>query len=341
MSFLARRATVQGIAGVTLQDVNGRIDNLSDHGRLEIDGGASGAVQGFLRYMAASPVREWTAHVADNARAQGNGELKLKLDMPLANADATRVDGSFRFPGNDVMLNAQMPQLGGASGVIAFNEHGFQLENMRARFLGGEVRIGGGSQPDGSVRVTANGSVTGAGMREAAAGSSLAALAARLDGSTGYSAVFSSRDKQTQVQVSSELNGMAIGLPAPLAKSAAQDMPLRFELRPAPGRAGMEEMLVQLGARSTRATCCSWSRNGGDTEVVAGGIGLQQAASFARERRHGRGHARPVRFRRLASGPCRPWRHAGDGQQQTREPARIPARTHQRPHAHAAARRHA
>jgi uncharacterized protein (TIGR02099 family) len=278
MSFLARRATVQGIAGVTLQDVNGRIDDLSDHGHLEIDGGASGAVQGFLQYMAASPVREWTGHVADNSRAQGNGELRLKLDMPLANANATRVDGSFRFPGNDVVLNAQLPQLGGASGVIAFNERGFQLENMRARFLGGEVRLGGGSQPDGSVRVTANGNASGAGMREATAGTSVAALAGKLEGNTGYSAVFSSRERQMQVQVSSELNGLAIGLPAPLAKPAAQDMPLRFELRPAPGRAGLEEMVVQLGGALNARYLLRPDRNGGDTEVVAGGIGLQQAA---------------------------------------------------------------
>ncbi|MFC4520059.1 YhdP family protein [Cupriavidus pinatubonensis] len=280
MSFVARRATVLGVAGVTLQDVNGRIDDLSDHGRLEIDGGASGAVQGFLRYMAASPVREWTGHFADNARAQGNGELKLKLDMPLTNANATRVEGSFRFPGNDVVLNPQIPQLSGASGVIAFNEHGFQLENMRARFLGGEVRIGGGSQPDGSVRVTANGNATGAGMREAATASSLATLAARLEGSTAYSAVFSSHEKQTQVQVNSDLNGMAIGLPAPLAKTAAQDMPLRFDLRPAPGRTGLEEVVVQLGGALNARYLLRPDRNGGDTEVVAGGIGLQQAASL-------------------------------------------------------------
>lgn len=278
MSFLARRATVEGIAGVTLRDVNGRIDDLSDHGRLEIDGGASGAVQGFLQYMAASPVREWTGHVADNSRAQGNGELRLKLDMPLTNANATRVEGTFRFPGNDVVLNAQTPQLGGASGIIAFNERGFQLENMRARFLGGEVRIGGGSQPDGSVRVIANGNATAAGMREAASGSAVAALAARLEGNTGYSAVFSARERQMQVQVSSDLNGMAISLPAPLAKPAAQEMPLRFELRPAPGRTGLEEMVVQLGSALNARYLLRPDRNGGDTEVVAGGIGLQQAA---------------------------------------------------------------
>jgi len=278
LSFLATRATVQGIAGVTLQDVSGRIDDLSDRGRLLIDGGANGPIQGFLRYMAASPVREWTGHVADAARAPGNGELRLKLDMPLTDSAAARVDGRFRFPGNDVVLSPSLPVLGGASGVIAFDEHGFQLEKIRARFLGGEVRIGGGTQADGAVRVTANGNASAAGIRDAVSGSGLAALAGRLEGATGYSAVIGTRDHQLQVQVSSELNGMAIGMPAPLAKAAAQEMPLRFELRPAAGRAGVTEMVLQLDGALNARYLLRPDRNGGEAEVLAGGIGLQQAA---------------------------------------------------------------
>ncbi|AQV93435.1 TIGR02099 family protein [Cupriavidus necator] len=280
MTFLARRATVQDIAGVTLQDVSGRIDDLSPRGKLVIDGSASGPVQGFLRYIGASPVREWTAHVADAAQARGNGELKLKLDMPLEHADAAKVDGRFRFPGNDVVLNPQLPQLGNANGAITFNERGFGLENMRARFLGGEVRLGGGTQPDGATRVTASGLASAAGLREAAANSALAQLAGRLEGSTGYNAVISTREHQLQVQLSSELSGMAINLPAPLAKAATHDLPLRVDLRPAgnQARAGTNELVVQLGnALNARYLL---RREGGSNgiEVLAGGIGVQQAA---------------------------------------------------------------
>ncbi|WP_455280325.1 YhdP family protein [Cupriavidus necator] len=283
MTFLARRAAVQDIPGVTLQDVSGRIDDLSEHGRLVIDGSASGPVQGFLRYIATSPVREWTARVADAARAHGNGELKLKLDMPLEHANAARVDGRFRFPGNDIVLSPQLPQFGNANGTITFNEHGFGLDNLRARFLGGEVRLGGGTQPDGATRVSASGNASAAGLREAAAGSALAPLAARLEGSTGYSAVIGAREHQLQVQLSSELNGMAIGLPAPLAKAAAHELPLRVELRPASGasRAGTDELVVQLGnALNARYLLRRDAGNGSgsDVSVLAGGIGVQQAA---------------------------------------------------------------
>ncbi|SOY44027.1 conserved hypothetical protein, COG3164; putative TRANSMEMBRANE PROTEIN [Cupriavidus taiwanensis] len=289
MTFLARRATVQDIAGVTLQDVSGRIDDLSPRGKLAIDGSATGPVQGFVRYINASPVREWTGHVADAARASGNGELKLKLEMPLEHADAARVDGRFRFPGNDVVLSPQLPPLGHASGVITFNERGFGLENIRARFLGGELRLAGGTQPDGATRVSANGQASAAGLREAAAGTALAPLAARLEGATGYSAVLGVRERQLQVQLNSELNGMALQLPAPLAKAAAPALPLRVELRPAAhaataARAGTDELALQLGnvlnARFLLRRDGGGSGGNGSNgfEVLAGGIGVQQAA---------------------------------------------------------------
>ncbi|MGO4328299.1 YhdP family protein [Cupriavidus sp. 2TAF22] len=276
MSFVAQRAGVQGVQGVTLQDVNGRIADLGDHGHLILDGSAAGPMSGFLRFVGASPVRDWTGQVTSEMRAQGNGELRLKLDLPLTEANATKVDGQFRLPGNDVTLNPQLPPLGGATGVIAFNEHGFQLNDLRARLFGGEIRAGGGSQPDGTVRVTANGNIGAAGIREVLAGSPLAGLAPKIEGGTAYSAVIGVREHQPQIMVSSELAGLSLALPAPLGKSAAQAVPLRVELRPAAARAGVEELLVQYGnALNARYLL---RRNAESTEVVAGGIGIEQPA---------------------------------------------------------------
>lgn len=297
MSFTIKRAAVQGIPGVTLHDVNGQIDDLSDTGHLGVEGTGQGSLPAFLRYVAASPVRNWIGGVTDTAKGQGNGELKLKLDMPLDHAANSKVDGQFRFPGNDIVLMPEIPQLSGTTGTIAFNEHGFRLDNMRGRFIGGEARLAGGTQPDSSTRVTVSGTASAAGIRDALAASSMGALGARLDGATPYSAVVGVRDKRLQVQVATDLNGMAVDLPAPLAKTAAQDVPLRFELRPLPGgkAAGVngantanntannaannaetpDEMLVQYG----NVLNVRYVLHRGDTpEVISGGIGLQQPA---------------------------------------------------------------
>lgn len=279
MSFVARRAGVRGVPGVTLQDVNGRIDDLSDHGHLQIDGTATGPVQGFLRFIATSPVKGWTGNVTEQSHAPGNGDLKLKLDLPLHHAAGTKVDGQFRFPGNDVTLFPQLPTLYGATGVVAFDEHGFRLDNVRARFLGGEARIGGGTQPDGTTRVTVGGTATAAGLREVLAASGSPAAGTRLEGATPYNAEIGIREKHLHVQVASSLAGMALNLPAPLAKTASQEMPLRFDLRPAPngsGRTGHDDVTLQLGnAVAARYVV----RRGGDgVEVLSGGIGVGQPA---------------------------------------------------------------
>ncbi|WP_420992633.1 YhdP family protein [Cupriavidus sp. 30B13] len=276
LSFVAQRATVQGVAGVTLQDVNGHIADLSDHGHLLLDGGASGPMSGFLRFIGASPVRDWTGQVTSEMRAQGNGELRLKLDLPLTEAHGAKVEGQFRLPGNDLVLSPQLPPLGGTTGTIAFSERGFQLNDLRARFLGGEIRAGGGSQPDGTVRVTASGNLGAPAIREMLAGSPLAALGQKTEGSASYGAVIGVREHQPQITITSDLAGLALALPAPLAKSAAQAVPLRVELRPAAARAGHEELLVQYGnALNARYLL---RRGAEGTEVVAGGIGIEQAA---------------------------------------------------------------
>ncbi|AOY99297.1 TIGR02099 family protein [Cupriavidus sp. USMAHM13] len=277
LSFVAERGGVQGVPGVVLHNVSGQIADLSDRGHLLLEGAASGPLQSFLRFIAASPLHGWTGHATADARGQGNGELKLKLDLPLTDSSHARIDGQFRLPGNDVVLAPALPPLSGASGTIAFSEKGFQLDNVRGRMLGGEVRASGGSQPDGSVRVVASGNASAAGIREAMAGTALAGLAGRLDGGAGYNAVIGVRDGQTQVQIGSDLAGMALGLPAPLGKSAAAAVPLRFELRPAAGRAEQQEMLLQYGALLNARYLLK--RDANDALVVqSGGIGVQQAA---------------------------------------------------------------
>lgn len=274
MGLTVERASVQGIAGVALRDIKGRIDELDHRGRLTLDGSASGPMQGFLRYVASSPVREWTGNVTGEARGQGNGELRLKVDLPLADAARSKVEGQYRLTGNDVVLAPGLPMLGGATGTVAFNEHGFQLDAVRARLLGGEVRAGGGTQSDGTVRVTAAGTANARGIAEALAGAGLTPLARRFDGNASYQAVIGVRERQPVVSFTADLAGMAVDLPAPLAKPAGQPAPLRFELRPLAGRAGHEELELQYGTMLNARYLLR--RGPGGVQVVNGGIGIGQ-----------------------------------------------------------------
>lgn len=282
MTLLAERAAVQGIQQVVVRDVSGRIDELDSHGRLTLEGLAQGPVHGFLRYLVSSPIHEWTGGIAAGARASGNGELRLKLDLPLIDAEKARVEGRFALQGNDLLLSPGTPMLTGAHGTVAFREHGFTLDNVRGRLLGGEVRANGGTQQDGTVRVSAAGTVSGRGIAELLAGTGAAGLGGRFEGSAPWQASVGVRDGQPSVQLQADLNGMALNLPAPLTKPAGQPMPLRFEVRPVPGRQGHQDVELQVG--QPQASPLLHARyllrhSAQGIEIAAGGIGLGQPAT--------------------------------------------------------------
>jgi uncharacterized protein YhdP len=65
---------------------------LSRHDELLIvSGKAAGPTADFLRFIEASPVGERIDHFTEDMRAEGNGELDLKLALPLRKL-ATRKD---------------------------------------------------------------------------------------------------------------------------------------------------------------------------------------------------------------------------------------------------------
>lgn len=272
MSLHVARAAVQGMPGLTLQDVRGQIDHLDHHGRLALEGAATGPTQAFLRYVAASPVGEWTGHFTRDSRAQGNGELRLKLDLPLADAHGAKVDGRFHLRGNDLVLLPGVPALGGTTGAVAFSERGFQLEGTRARWLGGEVRASGGTQPDGTIRVTATGTANARGMADALAAAGAGGLGARISGTTGYQATIGVREGQPTVSLASELNGLGIDVPAPLGKAPAQAQALRLDWKPSADRAGHAELELRYGDLAQARYLLRRAAAG--MEVVSGGIGV-------------------------------------------------------------------
>jgi uncharacterized protein YhdP len=275
MSFLAKRAGVAGIQGVTLRDVSGRIEDMGDHGHLQVDGSASGPVQSFLRFVATSPVKEWTANVTETSHAPGNGELKLKLDLPLNHAAGSKVNGEFRFPGNDVTLFPELPTLYGATGAVAFDEHGFRLDNVRGRFVGGETprrRHAAGRHHTRDSQRHGHGPGPARGARH---GNVSPRQPHRR--TTAYSAVVGVRDKHLQVQVASNLNGLALDLPAPLARPPRRTCRCAStcDRRPRPAARAWTKSPCNSAMRPARYVL----RRGGDAlEVVAGGIGLGQSA---------------------------------------------------------------
>ena len=61
---------------------------------IQVKGDAAGPTSDFLRFVAESPVAEWTGHVTEGADVTGTGRLALKIELPLAKPSATHIDAA-------------------------------------------------------------------------------------------------------------------------------------------------------------------------------------------------------------------------------------------------------
>jgi uncharacterized protein YhdP len=267
MRVVARSATS---AGVTLANVEAEIASLLQPNReLHLSGEAQGATAQFLGFIQASPVRRMTAGFTDPMSASGNGRLRLKLELPLKEPARTRVAGAYEFAGNNVVVNAQLPPLEAATGKMSFTESTLTVSDVQGRLFGGPVAISGATQADGSMQIIAKGEATLAGTR------TLFDHPWRryLSGQASYVATVNTAKGRSHVLVRSPLQGVASALPAPLAKSAGEALPLQLEFT------ADERLKVRLG-RILAAELVR--RRQGDVLVVQrAGVALMPAADAA------------------------------------------------------------
>ena len=269
MSFQQARGRLWG---VELSEVQGRIRDLSADAVLEVEGLARGPAADLLRYLRVTPLAGWTGHALDSASASGPMELRLALNIPLAHPENAVLKADLQLPGNDVRLRPDLPLLVGARGRIEASTQSVQLAGVRAQLLGGETQIEGGSLADGSLRFVLNGSASAEGLRRIVEPGITARLAQRLQGQAAYRLQLGWQAGALDWQLASNLQGLAINLPAPLAKPAQTTMALRLsstaEGGTGSGRAARDWLRLEMGPIKAQAL----------VEATAGGARPQRSA---------------------------------------------------------------
>jgi len=268
------------VFGVELSGVTGGIRDLSERSVLALEGRASGPLADMLRFVDVSPVGEWIGHGLAGASATGAGALQLALALPLYDMDASTVKGSLTLAGNDVQLGEGIPLLAATRARVDFSDKGFAIAEGAAQVLGGPARFTGGLQPDGSLRFTGSGSVTAEGLQRAREMGPLAQLAASMSGRTDYRLALGLVGGHTEFELTSELTGLALDLPAPLRKTAATALPLRvtstLDAATLAGAATVQDRLqVQLGAVLQADYVRALERSG--PRVLRGALGVMDA----------------------------------------------------------------
>lgn len=261
------------ILGAKLSNVRVSIPSLlAERPMLLVNGNAEGPSAEFLKFVQQSPVRRMIDGFTDGMSASGNGRLQLRLDLPLDDLPRSKVAGDYQFQNNTTTVDARLPPIEQASGRIGFSESTLTLHDARGQLFGGPVAVSGGSVPEAGVAVVARGEATVAGM---------SALfdhpwRARLTGSAPYAATISIRGGRTQISFESPLRGLASELPPPLAKNAADTVPLRIDIFPADGRDRISVTIGKiLAAEFLRV------RQGGAMQVQRTAVALNPAPGEA------------------------------------------------------------
>ncbi|WP_414652360.1 YhdP family protein [Ideonella sp.] len=243
------------LGGIELKGVNGGIADLMHEPTLAIEGGGRGPLADMLRYVAATPVDGWLSHALHDATGTGPAELQLALRIPLNDAEHTTVKGSVTLAGNDVRIRPDVPALTAARSRIDFTQRGFAIGPGSARSLGGELSFEGGMAADGVVRVSAQGTASADGLRQARElGLLVPHLASAMTGQAAYKLQLGVQAGHTELQITSPLTGIALDLPPPFRKPAEASWPLRIQTRLLPTEAGAEpgpardQLHIELGS---------------------------------------------------------------------------------------------
>ena len=241
--FAGQRMLITGnsgrIFGVGLREVRAEIADIEQAEELlTVSGKARGATADFLRFIEASPVGERIDHFTEEMKAEGNGELELKLSLPLRRMASSRVDGSYRFDGNRLTVDNDLPPLGEVRGALRFSADHLEARGIRGTLLDSPLTVDLKTAGDGSVQVNAAGEVGIAALRREFPHPVFDHLA----GSAKWTGNVRVRKKDAEVKLSSNLIGISSSLPEPFNKPATEALAFSFERKPppdpAPHRAG-------------------------------------------------------------------------------------------------------
>lgn len=229
MDIRARRGQVDG---VQITEAQARIPSLSENALLLIKGQAAGPLSGMVQFVNSSPVSGWLGNFLHQAEAQGPAKLDLKLEIPLAHSEASKVAGTLQLLGNDLTLAGGVPPISRAVGPLSFTEHGLRSPGVALNFLGGPGRLEASTQADGGIVLSVAGRMSPAGLRSGLDIAPLARLLEKATGETRYSGTLSLRAGALSLRAESDLVGLALNLPPPLRKTAQESWPLRVVRQP-------------------------------------------------------------------------------------------------------------
>jgi len=220
------RATSGDILGAHVRSARAEVpDAFSDDERMSVAGEVEGDTVEFLKFIDRSPVKQMISGFTEGWSAQGRGKLALKIALPFARVNETKLAGSYRFNDNRLLPGPEIPELAALNGTVTFTEDSVRASAMRAEIHGGPLAFDFMTRGDSTIALHGVGRFDA----ERLARDVGFPLAERLQGGADYRLDMTFRGKHADFSVESDLVGVALDLPAPFGKARTDPWPSKVE----------------------------------------------------------------------------------------------------------------
>lgn len=270
----------QSLPQLHAQRAEARIDNfLLDDPVLHVQADVAGPASDAVAFVNQSPLHGMTDGALQHTRIDGNAQVQFGLTLPLNHVEAVQVRGDVQLPGNTLQITPDTPTLHHTQAHLHFNETGFDLTQARSQLLGGELQFSGQLRTPNStphLQFSGQGSASAEGLRHSPDWPLLAPLGQLAQGRAHYQVQLDITPAGTEVQVDTDLQGMAVDLPAPLGKTASTPQPLRYQLRRLPDAPLRDELTLHVGPATAPVVYARYQREhqGSSTRVLRGTVQL-------------------------------------------------------------------
>ena len=222
-----------GMYGAQVRRVHARIADFDD-ALLRIDGNIRSSMPDVIRLMNETPLRERMGAFFDGASGGGTADVDLGLEIPLQHADDTHVEGRATLNGARLVQPRFDLDFDDLRGTLRFTDEGLWTDGTRARVRGRPVSIDATTrlEHDPAIVFSVDGRL---GARDLLPGLD-AGLAERLQGRSPWHLDIAvpvgaqAAGRPVQLRGESDLQGLAVTVPAPLAKPADDARHLEFSL---------------------------------------------------------------------------------------------------------------
>jgi uncharacterized protein (TIGR02099 family) len=237
-SFHIEASAAQAM-GVRVDRATATLSDLGE-GTFELDAAVDGAGKDLLNFLKATPVGMQHGVQLLGVSIGGTGDVNFHLQFPIKHAEQVELTGKATLADADLADAKYNLHLSAANGDVRFNQRGFIADNLAATMRDKPARL---KLAVGAFVADPQHAVEGSLQADLPARDLLAyapmleTYSDSIEGSAVWNVVFNAdvdtvKAPSQRVDVTSDLHGVTLDLPAPLTKEAETSLPFKLHLEP-------------------------------------------------------------------------------------------------------------